>query len=87
MPENKIYVSKLKINRPKISFNFFQKENFGGWTLWKGEGGGSGRSVQRMLSMKKIDLRVFPFIQKVFQATKYSPNLAFIKILEFKSNM
>ena len=32
-PENKICISKLKINRPKILFNFFQKENFGGWTL------------------------------------------------------
>ena len=24
--------SKLKINRPKISFGFFSKNRFGGWT-------------------------------------------------------
>ena len=34
-----IWVSKLKIIRPKISFSFFKKIDFGGWTLLRGGGG------------------------------------------------
>ena len=52
----KICESKLKINRPQISFKFFQKIDFGGWTLWRGGGWGSGKSVQRTLCVKQIDL-------------------------------
>ena len=53
-PESEIIcVSKPKINRPQISFNFLKKKiDFGGWTLWRG-GGGSEKSVQRTLWVKK----------------------------------
>ena len=52
----KICVSKLKINGPKISFNFFKQNRF--WwmdALKRGMGGGGVRkSVQRMLCVKKL---------------------------------
>ena len=35
----KICVSKMNFNRPQISFNLFQKIDFGGWTLCRGGGG------------------------------------------------
>ena len=77
-PENKICISKLKINRPKILFNFFQKENFGGWILWRGRGWGSGKSI--LLHENKWICESSLYIQKVLQATNCSPNLDFIKM-------
>ena len=51
----KICVSKLKINRPQISFNFFKKIDFGGWTLWRGCGGDQEKRPKDALR-EKIDL-------------------------------
>ena len=48
-----ICLSKLKINRPKISFGFFLKKSIGGWMLWKGGG------------QEKMSLRVAQFWERL----------------------
>ena len=55
-PKNKICVGKLKINRPKISFNFFKKNRF--WWVEALERGGMGVRKKRPKDAlrEKIDL-------------------------------